>query len=346
MIAAVVVTACSQPGGASGVPGGTVTGAGTPGPNQYDNPVIAADFPDPGVLRVDGTYFAYATGDPRVDPEEPHHTDWNIQVVSSDDLVNWSEPADALPELPSWSEGLIWAPEVWQVGERFVMYYTARFSDGGRQCISVATADDPGGPFVDDSDQPLVCQLDLGGSIDPFPFLSGDTRYLLWKNDGNCCGRATRIWAQELTDDGLSLAGDEPVDLGIRNDALWEGDLIEAPTLIERDGTYYLLFSANFFESPWYAVGYATAESVLGPYTDAEENPILKSERAPVGSTGPHAFGPGHQTIIEDDDGDLWMVYHAWERTFTKRQVWIDELVFEDGTPVVDGPDVGPQPVP
>jgi hypothetical protein len=40
------------------------------------------------------------------------------------------------------------------------------------------------------------------------------------------------------------------------------------------------------------------------------------------------------------------MVYHAWERTFSKRQVWIDELVFEDGKPVVQGPDVGPQPVP
>jgi hypothetical protein len=36
----------------------------------------------------------------------------------------------------------------------------------------------------------------------------------------------------------------------------------------------------------------------------------------------------------------------AWEKTFTKRQVWIDEVAFEDGKPVVKGPDVGPQPKP
>ena len=351
-LSAVVIAACSQGQGPSGVPGGTVTAVGTPGADEYDNPVIAADFPDPGVLKVDGDYFAYATGDPRVDPDQPRETDVNIQVASSNDLVAWSQTVEALPELPSWSEGLIWAPEVWQVDQHFVMYYTARFTDGGRQCISVAVADDPAGPFLDDSDEPLVCQLDLGGSIDPFPLLAGDTRYLLWKNDGNCCGHPTRIWAQELTDDGLALAADEPVDLGIRNDASWEGDLIEAPTVIEHGGSYYLFFSANFFESASYAVGYAKAEEALGPYTDADENPILATPAGVAGWPGDRPAGPGGQAIVADSDGRLWILYHAWDlrsigyHAGGARTMWVDELVFEDGRPVVFGPDDGPQAAP
>ncbi len=346
-----MTAACSAD--VSGVPGGTFTADRTPGPDEYDNPVIETDFPDPGVLVVDGTYYAYATGDPRVDPAAPVTTPYHIQVATSDDLVEWTEPREALPELPAWTEGLIWAPETWQVGPRFVMYYTARFTEGGRQCISVAVGDDPAGPFVDESDEPLICQVDLGGSIDPFPFQDADgTRYVLWKNDGNCCGRATRIWAQELTDDGLELVG-EPVDVGARNDAFWEQDLIEAPTVIERDGTYYLFFSANFFASEFYAVGYATADSVLGPYSDAEENPVLATPEDVHEWPGDRPAGPGGQAIVTDADGELWIVYHAWDlRTVGyfesggRRAMWLDQLTFEDGRPVVLGPDDGPQTAP
>jgi hypothetical protein len=45
-------------------------------------------------------------------------------------------------------------------------------------------------------------------------------------------------------------------------------------------------------------------------------------------------------------------VYHAWDSGLIgdsiggRRSMWIDELVFEDGRPVVKGPDVGPQPMP
>jgi hypothetical protein len=46
------------------------------------------------------------------------------------------------------------------------------------------------------------------------------------------------------------------------------------------------------------------------------------------------------------------MAYHAWDIALVgdqlggRRSLWLDELVFEDGKPVVKGPDPGPQPVP
>jgi beta-xylosidase len=160
----------------------------------------------------------------------------------------------------------------------------------------------------------------------------------------------TRLFAQQLSDDGLTLEG-EVHDLGLRNDQPWERDVIEAPTVLLRDGVYYLFYTGNGYNTRNYAIGYATADTLLGPYTKAAENPILATEAA-VGAPPGEAAGPGHQSIIEDDDGDLWMAYHAWDVARVgnelggTRSMWIDELVIEDGKATVEGPDAGPQPVP
>ena len=316
---------------------------------SFTNPVIARNFPDPHVIRANDQYFAYSTTS----------AGSNIRYARSPDLVTWEIVGEALPALASWSgptplfsdvaHKATWAPAVAQVGDGFVMYYTTPALEMPRpdgkpsQCIGVATSDSPDGPFDDESEGPIVCQADLGGSIDATQFADEDgTQYLLWKNDGNCCGIPTRFYIQELTDDGLELVG-EATDMGVSNDLLWERFVIEAPTLWKNDGTYFLFYSGNDFASAEYAVGYATSSEVLGPYVDAEENPILRTE--------PPAAGPGHQSIVADDDGDLWMTYHAWDYSHIgypqgRRAMWIDELVFEDGKARVLGPDAGPQPVP
>lgn len=310
----------------------------SPAPTTFTNPVLGGNFADPGVLRADdGTWYAYATGDLTV----------NLQVARSTDLVDWERLGEALPRLPFWqpsAKGLTWAPEAWQTSAGTVLYYTGRNVQAGRQCLAVAVAPDPAGPFVDESTEPLLCQLDLGGSIDPFPFQDADgSRWLLWKNDGNCCALPTRMWIAPLSDDGLAITG-EPIDLGVRNDEPWESALIEAPTLLLDGDRYVLLYSANAYDSDRYAVGYATSETLTGPYTDAPENPILV--------TGGGAAGPGGQTVAIDDDGDAWLLYHAWDparvgdRVGGARSLWLDELTIDADGMRVDGPDTGPQPAP
>jgi beta-xylosidase len=363
LVLVVAVGACADPaasgGGSPTAAGSPSSGSASPAPGsggqpsavasptvpegQFINPVIDRNFADPFVLEVDGTYYAYATG----------NLTFNIQVTTSTDLVHWERVREALPRLPLWqptSKGLTWAPEVAATDTGYVMHYTGRDVQAGLQCLGVAVADDPAGPFVDESTEPLLCQHDLGGSIDSSPFLDADgTRYLLWKSDGNCCGIPVRMFISELRPDAMTLVG-ETTDLGLAVDAPWERNLIEAPTLLLRDGTYYLFFSANDYGSRNYAAGYATSSKVRGPYVDAEENPILSTDIA-VGTAGQPA-GPGHQSIIADGADDLWIVYHAWDSGLIgdsiggRRSMWIDELVFEDGRPVVKGPDVGPQPMP
>src|SRR5690242_19719628 len=144
----------------------------------FKNPVLASDFPDPFVLKVDNLYYAYAT----------NGAGKNIQRATSPDLVHWSMKGDAMPALASWARiggNLVWAPEVIPVGGKYVMYYTARDKASDKQCVGVAVSDTPDGRFKDSNDHPLVCQADQGGTIDPDPFQDGDKLYLYFKNDGN-----------------------------------------------------------------------------------------------------------------------------------------------------------------
>lgn len=304
-----------------------------PGPGEFVNPVVDRDFPDPDVLQVGDTYYAYATNSGVA----------HIQGLKSTDLVRWQLLPGVLPAMPEWARpGLTWAPEVttWDEGQSFVMYFTARDIASDKQCIGVATAEAPEGPFFGVGDGPLICQAELGGSIDAASFRDDDgTPYLLWKNDGNCCGRPVHLYLQQAAPDGLGLVG-EPVEL-ITNDQLWEGNLVEAPTLWKHDGRYFLFYSANSYAGIDYAVGYAVADSVAGPYTKPGDEPFLATDFG-VGA----ALGPGGQDIVVGPDGQTWMLYHSWDPTNSYRRLNVEDLGWEGGRPVLRGPDPGPQPAP
>lgn len=302
---------------------------------SYENPVFSSDFPDPHVLLTDGTYYAYST----------NSANQNVPVISSPDLAEWHRERDAMPALPTWAMpnfGNTWAPGVIQIGEVFVLYFVARDAESDKQCIGAATGDSPIGPFRDRSDKPFICQSDLGGSIDPYPFVNSDGKlYIYWKNDGNCCAKPVGLWGQELSDDGLRLIG-EPTEL-IQKDQPWESPLIENPAMVEDEGSYYLFYSGNWWESHEYAVGYAVCETVTGP--------CVKPLNGPVFSWTLEVLGPGGEAFFTDADGDLVMAYHAWTGPNVgypqgQRSLRIDPVTFEDGAPVITGPTSDPQPLP
>ena len=285
--------------------------------STYTNPVYEEDFPDPFVLAADGHWYAYST----------QATVGAMPILRSDDLVSWTMVGNGMPELAPWaSVGRNWAPEVAKIGDRYLAYYTAMDDESGLQCLGIAVADSPEGPFIDEAEEPFICQQEEGGSIDASPFIDDDgTPYLLWKNDGNLIGTTTWVYAQELAPDGMSLVGEGPTRL-ISNDQSWEGDLVEGPYLWPHDGRYYLFYSANGYGSPEYGVGYAVAEDVLGPYTKPTDEPLLASNDV--------AAGPGHGMVVETDTG-TWYVHHAWPPDaigdpVPGRQLWLTPLTWTD----------------
>ena len=301
-------------------------------------PVFTENFPDPFVLPHGAEFIAYSTNDGP-----------NVPVATSRDLVHWSfatlggRRIDAMPRLGSWAKpGFTWAPEVLQLGDKYLLYYTASDRRKNAQCIGVAVAADPLGPFVDNSPEPIVCQTALGGSIDADAFRDEDGKlYLYFKNDGNRVGQHTAIWGQQLSPDGLSVVG-PPQEL-IHDDKSWEQRLVEAPTMVRAPAGYQLFFSAAFFGwnegqdlSP-YAMGYATCAGPLGPCKKSPDSPVLHSFNDREAGC---ISGPGHQSIFRVS-ARTFISFHAWAATSgcrkadDKRYLYIAPIFWKDGKPQI-----------
>lgn len=285
-------------------------------------PVFPRDFPDPYVLRVGETYYGYCT----------NSNDVHIPVVRSRDRLRWEELGDAIPDLPPWAAPRgtrNWAPAALQVGDLFILYYTTHYLERGGQAISVAVSDSPAGPFIDSSEAPFIYQEEFGGSIDPEAFRDEDgSLYLLWKSDANSRGLPSALYIQSLAPDGRTLRG-EPVRL-IAIDQEWEEPLIENPSMLRHDDRYYLIYSANWWESDGYAVGYATGPTPRGPFTKQEGGPILQS-------LGEGERGPGGASFFRDEAGEPWIAYHAWTAPVTNywsggaRSLRMAKVGFDEG---------------
>ena len=298
-----------------------VVGAAAPAGALSTSPAFSGDFPDPFVLVVGSTYWAYSTGS----------AGRNLQVMSSSDLTNWSAPADPLPTLPLWAQaGFTWAPGVLAGNGSYLMYYTVRDGTSGRQCISVASASQPAGPFTDSSTGPLVCQLSNQGSIDPSPLVTPTGTYLLWKSDDNASGAPTHLWSQQLSADGRSLVGNRA--LLLTQDRSWQAPVVEGPSMVAVDRYYYLFYGAGDWNSSNAAIGYALCTSPLGPCNNrSTSGPWLASRDGAVGPSGPAVFS--------DVSGSTRLAYHAWTGAVGypggERSLWIDALRFQGNRPVL-----------
>ncbi|MDI1243419.1 MAG: family 43 glycosylhydrolase [bacterium] len=276
---------------------------------SYANPVQAGDYPDPSVIRVGKDYYATATSS-EWGPEFP--------ILHSRDLVNWNIVGVVFPKRPEWSVGNYWAPEIWQENGRFYVFYVARRKDGPL-CIAAASASKPMGPYTDHG--ALECQE--VGSIDAFPIRDENGRlFIVWKEDGNSVNKPTPLWAQELDLANWKLIG--PRKEILRNDPdTWEGNLIEGPYIIRKNGYFYMFYSGNACcgRGCNYAMGTARSKTLLGTWEKDPANPILKGNDA--------ANCPGHGTIVTTEDGRAYMMYHAFDRkdfNTVGRQAYLDEV--------------------
>ncbi|PNS16441.1 hypothetical protein CAC42_175 [Sphaceloma murrayae] len=284
-------------------------------------PVITPHFPDPGLLNVNGTWWAYAT---RARGGAARRT--YIQVASSPDFENWAvlqnsdgSQRDALPELPRWVNQTrydTWAPSVIQLApDSFIMYYAATTvadNSGRFHCIGYALSQDPSGPF-EASQEALICPLEEGGAIDPFAYQDRDgQRWLAYKIDGNArgnggtCGNTnepivpTPLMLQRMSPDGRRLVGD-PIRL-LDHNGIADDGLIEAPAIARSpEGVYFLFFSKGCFSTSAYTVSYATASTITGPY-DRKPRPLFQT-----GDFG--LTGPGGACVLFDG---RHMVFHAF----------------------------------
>ncbi len=304
---------------------------------------------DPFVLKAsDGMYYLYGTTGGK-----------GFASRKSEDLLNWSDKSSCFMAFGrEWcgSGSNFWAPEVVELDGKYYMFYSAMNSEGSMR-IGVAVCDTPEGFFQNLKNEPL---FDLGyAAIDPNVLIDDDgAKYLYYSRDCSeniVDGKKTsQIYGVQLEDDFSGIAG-EPVML-LTPEQPWElasGSPLwnEGPEMIKHDGKYYLSYSANFYQTSAYSVGYAVSDSPLGPFVKAEENPILTSVTGKYGKSREDVSGTGHHSFTVSPDGtELWTAYHSHiDPSDPKkgRRFNLDRAGFtEDGKLYIDGPTTVPQPVP
>ena len=296
---------------------------GAAAPDAGSGAVWPGDFPDPFVMRVQSTYYAFGTQSGLT----------QVQTLSSNDLHTWQAGPDALPRLPSWAQfGYVWGPSVLARSTGYVLYYAPRVAANGRQCLSRAVSVLPQGPYVDTSNGPFICQLSRGGSIDPSPFVDGDgTPWLLWKSEGTLDGEPTRLWSARLASDGQSIIG-QPTEL-LQTAEAWEQPIIERPSMVRTpDGHHVLFYAANRWQTAGYALGWASCAGPAGPCTRGASGPLLSS----YGTVA----GPGSAQEFTDPTGAWHLAFCAWTAPdvgYPKgaRRLHLAGLSFTGGRPTV-----------
>ncbi len=315
--------------------------------DTYTNPVGGEiRMGDPFVLLHEGAYYLYGTT-----------ARDGFRCWRSPDLVHWTELGYAYRRAEdSWGTGSFWAPEVFRYRGLFYMGFSCQREkeEGFRLCLAVS--EDPAGPFRDLHGP----WCDIGWScIDAHVFVDDDgTPYLYFAQVGvveNATARPRqryiygKIHGLRLKEDLSGPAG-EPV-LCAEADQEWEDPesvrvrCNEGAFVLKHAGRYYMTYSATHYASPRYGIGYATAESPLGPWTKSDSNPLARTDPEKGVS------GPGHNSFTTSPDGrEVFMVYHAHadpEHPSGNRTVNIDRVVFdEDGRMRLIGPTRTHQPMP
>ena len=350
-----------------------------PAKATFSNP-LPIQFGDPYILYTQGTYYMYGTGGGADKGFAAYSSNdmvsWKAegQVYFHTNKNGWSDPK------ASWG-GAYWAPEVYEVNGKFYLFYSAQWKVNPTQevenfRIGVAVADKPTGPFIDLADQPI---FDPGYPIiDANVFFDPNGKAYLYYS--RCCykhpfesevadfvrkkGWYTQIeesWVYgiELKADFSGVIGEPvlllrpPVQLNDKQ-AEWESRSVtarevnrrwtEGSVTFKKDNTYYMMYSANHFGGQFYAIGYATSHSPLGPFKKAANNPVLQKNTDQGGSV----TGTGHNSIAYSPDGrEMFCVYHArTAKTGDERVVCIDRMEVKNGKITIFGPTTTPQKLP
>lgn len=298
-----------------------------PGPGEYPNPLNECPAADPGIVVHGNTWYAFTTGLKQYRSRDAGHT-W-------EDLGRFVQPPAGYVDF--------WAPEVYHIDGRWVAYFNMRTAPGQFNKIYVATSDN----------------LEKGWTLNPTPiagdpnysmidatmFLDRDgTRYLIWKDDIQ--GTLTkRISIGRLSADGLSRVG--PATQILHVTLPWEGNSVEGPSMLYRNGLYYLFYSGNLYTANGhYAVGVARATSPLANFDSGKHpTPILRGDD--------RVASPGHQFITDvriHGEQKQMIFYHGYSwydadgrqlPTPQTRKLMMDELHWDsegwpwvnDGTP-------------
>lgn len=348
----------------------------------YLNNLDKVPLPDPQVFVEDGVYYIVGTDDSSSCRYVPCYYTTNFVDYQKTNIYN---PLSFSGGWENRNNPTIYAPELYKVGDKYYLYYSAVEASTGHRRNSVVWADHPLGPFepivtdtVDGLHNPLFKYDEESAVLDSTLFIDDDGEmfmYYSWSRSGQS------VWGVKLTSPYQADWSTRKliVEAGtIDNESSekvleWEyayrdgyGPIAEGPFMLKSKGKYYITYSVNGCWNKYYDVCYAVSDSPLGlfvkPYEEGQyySNLLLgvpcsnkEGDKVFDQWTG-FASGTGHHCFFNIGD-QIMIGYHAHKnRDFNSsssgwvaRYFAMDPVYFlEDGTPFVNGPSWSPQPLP
>ncbi|MGN6366809.1 MAG: family 43 glycosylhydrolase [Phycisphaerae bacterium] len=290
-------------------------------------PILPGYFADPSLVQHGGHFYIYATIDPWGDKtlgcwESTDFKHWTYHVL------NW--PTKEACTSRTSKGAMVWAPSVVEKGGKFYMYVSC-----GSE-VWAGEAADPLGPWKSMTAEhvPLIASSfnTTYHMIDQECFLDDDGQaYLYWGSGWNW--KNGHCFVVRLGEDMHSFAT-EAKDVT-------PAHYFEAPFMMKRKGTYYVMYSDGNTTKDTYMVRYAMGKSPFGPFEEGGTSPILKTDMTR------DVISPGHHAMFAFGGRD-YILYHRAFVPLDKhvlRQVCVDAVSYlADGeigvvTPTHDGAD-------
>lgn len=308
--------------------------------NTYINDGVLSGIGDPYVITENGKYYMVATSDKTA-----------FKLFSSVNLVDWEYDSLIYTNVQenSWARTALWQPQIIKKDNKYYMYYSGQDKNNTLR-IGVAVCDTINGIYKDVTDKPI---FDFGYAvIDPNVYIDDDGSIYMYYSMDCSENKVDNINTSQIyivkMDSMTSITAKEGKML-ITPDQEWEkisGNAFrwnEGPDILKHNGKYYLFYSANYFDSRSYSIGYAVSDRPEGPFVK-NKNPVLTSEYSEISGTGNNSF------FKSIDGKELFTAYHMHidpKAGFGSRFLAIDRCGFkEDGTFYINGPTRSPQPRP
>ena len=175
-------------------------------------------------------------------------------MATSTDFVHWTTPVDALPVLPAWAHpGFTWAPDLHRFGDLYALYFTAMVAGYSPQTECIGSAFSglphralhrPGGTRSSASSTRAARSTPGSSSTPTAP--------------RGCCGSPTRTSGGPTRRPRCGRSDCPPTGPGLLGsptllmspDEAWQGTIVEAPDMVEVDGAYWVVYSANWYNQP------------------------------------------------------------------------------------------------
>ena len=248
---------------------------------KFPKVILSGDYPDPSIMRDGKDYYM---------THSPFYYMPGFLIWHSQDLMNWEPVCRVMPEY----DGSAMAPDLLKYGDTFYIYYPAAGTNW------VIWAKDIKGPWSKPVD------LKVSG-IDPGHIVDKQGNRYLYVDKGEVI---------RLTEDGLSTIGKkQKVYEGWLYPDKWDTECmcLESPKLNYHNGYYYLTSAQGGTAGPAtsHMVVSARSKSIMGPWENSPYNPVVHTY-----SATDNWWSKGHGTLIDDVNGNWWIVYHAYAKGY------------------------------